>query len=108
MLYCIVFIATIPSLAIIAYTGMEHMQQEKERSVNDIRMFVDSIVSSYASTIGAAHAMLSTLATTPEVLNVDREGSTALFQRVVKTHPDIVNIFGSSTLAVEFTPPRVG
>lgn len=93
MLYCIVFIATIPSLAIIAYTGMEHMQQEKERSVNDIRMFVDSIVSSYASTIGAAHAMLSTLATTPEVLNVDREGSTALFQRVVKTHPDIVNIF---------------
>ncbi|GAB6036081.1 hypothetical protein JCM15519_06400 [Fundidesulfovibrio butyratiphilus] len=92
-LAAIVLLATLPAMAIIAFTGYEFEQHAREDCLDQAKKLTSSLASMQQGITQEARSLLMTLASLPMVQNRRQAECDALFTSLMEHHPELTNIF---------------
>ncbi len=88
----LVFIAILPALAILLYSGMEQRKDSIDNAKQNVLLLTNSMAQVQVDSTRSSLQMLSTLALLPEVQNLDLTGSKKVFAAILEKNPDFQNI----------------
>ncbi|WP_051617286.1 ATP-binding protein [Desulfonatronovibrio hydrogenovorans] len=91
-LILLVFIAILPALGIIVYSGLERRSLQIEQAGLEVRRIAESAAEIQNRTALSVRQLLIALAHTQEVLSQDLEACSRLFQDMLSLNPSIYNI----------------
>ena len=91
-LFLIVFLAVMPALAIILYSGLEERQRSIEEARQDILLLTHAMVESQQDFTHSVRQVLSTLSFLPQVQHLNPEQCREIFRTILEQHPGYLNI----------------
>jgi hypothetical protein len=90
-LFAIVFLAILPALAIILYSGLEERRRSIEAARQNILFLTHAMAESQQEFSRSVRQMLATLALMPQVQRMDREQCRQILGAMLEQHPDYLN-----------------
>ena len=91
-LFLIVFLAVMPALAIILYSGLEERQRSIEEARQNILLLTHAMVESQQDFTHSVRQVLSTLSFLPQVQRLNPEQCGEIFRTILEQHPGYLNI----------------
>jgi PAS domain S-box-containing protein len=91
-LFAIVFLAILPALAIILYSGLEERRRSIEAARQNTLLLTHAMAESQQEFSRSVRQMLATLALLPQVQRMDREQCRQILGAILEQHPDYLNI----------------
>jgi len=91
-LYMLVACTVLPALLIISYTGFSQREQAIQDANKRFLEITNSIANLQVEKTNQSRMLLKTLATLPEIQNMDVLQCNVIFQRIVRDNPTLANI----------------
>ncbi|MEI7638356.1 MAG: PAS domain S-box protein, partial [Syntrophus sp. (in: bacteria)] len=83
----LIFVAVLPALGIILFSGLERRENEIISTKRDILHLVQSLAAQQEQVAAGTRQMLQTLAQLPEVQNIDAKACNRIFRNIHKQNP---------------------
>ncbi len=93
----LVFLAVLPALGIILYTGLETRRNTLAEARRDLLHLVEQLVSAQESLADQSRYMFETLANLSEIRNRDASACNRLFDSLLRRMPHYINVFSMDT-----------
>jgi PAS domain S-box-containing protein len=93
----LVFLAVLPALGIILYTGLETRRNTLAEARRDLSHLMEQLVSAQEHLADKSRYMFETLAELPEVHNLDPAACNRLFDSLLRRMPYYANVFSMDT-----------
>ena len=83
----LIFVAVLPALGIILFSGLERRENEIVATKRDILHLVQSLAAQQEQVAAGTRQMLQTLAQLPEVQNIDAKACNRIFRDIQEQNP---------------------
>ncbi len=91
----VVFLAVLPALAIILYSGLEMRRHMLADAENDLTNVLDSLASNQENLAGQARALFETLSALPAIRARDAAACNTLLESLLRRNPQYANILAA-------------
>ncbi|MCX5810716.1 MAG: histidine kinase, partial [Proteobacteria bacterium] len=86
-LLCLIFVAVLPALGIILFSGIKQREQDIVSTKRDIMHLVQSLAAQQEQIAAGTRQMLQTLAQLPEVQGIDGKACNRIFRDIQEQNP---------------------
>lgn len=92
-LIIIVALVALPAAAMITFSELQHEKEAIQHARKDTQNIVEMVASEQQLLVASAQQLLLTLSQLPEINYKDSNGTNVFLRRILRLHPDFINIF---------------